>query len=287
MKLKPDLFPYPVLNKNLDDYVDSEFETHIETKLLSQSVVQVIVEFKVLNSTLQALLNKKKVVFAVHIEGKSSSFRKLYLANPNESVVNIDLNSRDVSNDVEVNTMIIANEDIPKYKNEKFNDVYYSNEFSISIEKGDILAFDEMAIIELGFSNREARGTKSIITVAGIDDKFMKVDVSGNIIQVMLPKSDHAAYQHLSQESSVKKNFLIITVILPALTYTLETIKNGNVDPELEWFNVLERLLSELGYDINNLKNEDALHLSQKLLDFPIFNTIDEFYKAGEIIDET
>ena len=287
MKLKADLFPYPVLSRELDDYVESDFYTELAYSQISPSNVTITINFSLDNEMLTKLIKEGKACYAVHLEGVSSSFRKLYKLNSNESSIAINLNSDFVSRKIEVNTMIIANQDFESYYNEKFNSIYYGTDFSINkVYKGDILAFDTMVELLINFSNKENPNTKSMIRIAAKDQQYMSVDSDGEIIQVYLPKKAHTAYTNLSNSNEVKKNMLLVTVVLPALSYVINQIKHDEVEKDREWFIALKELLLKMKYDSNSIKTADSLKVAQELLDLPFENALYEFYQWEEHRDE-
>lgn len=287
MKLKADLFPYPVLSRELDDYVESDFYTELEYSQISPSNVTITINFSLDNDMLTKLIQEGKACYAVHLEGVSSSFRKLYKLNLNESSIAINLNSDFVSRKIEVNTMIIANQDFESYYNEKFNPNYYGTNFSVNkVYKGDILAFDTMVELLIDFSNKENPNTKSMIRIAARDQQYMSVDSDGEIIQVYLPKKAHTAYTNLSNSNEVKKNMLLVTIVLPALSYVINQIKHDEVEKDREWFMALKELLLKMNYNSNSIKTADSLKVAQELLDLPFENALYDFYQWEEHRDE-
>ena len=56
MKLRADMFPYPVLNDDMDDYINSSFETEISTKKKTVSSIELRVKFNLNNSGLAQLI---------------------------------------------------------------------------------------------------------------------------------------------------------------------------------------------------------------------------------------
>ncbi|EOB3523576.1 hypothetical protein ACIJEF_001589 [Enterococcus faecalis] len=279
MKLKADFFPYPVLNQKLDDYVDSSFTTKVTIDKLSDSTIKLNIEFSLDNQGLQRLIEENKACFSVHLEGVSSSFRKLYKLNYNESDISIELDSAYVSKSIEVNSMIIANDDILEYRNEKFNSLYYDKSFSIDVFRADILAFDNMKEINLEFSNRENLDAKSIIRISSKNQSYMTIDSDGDVIQVYIPEQDYNAYVNLSKLNETKQKLLLVTIVLPTLTYVINQMKSNEVDEEKEWVILLNEKMEDLKIDI---KSSDSICIAQQLLNFPFENSLYDFYQMEE-----
>lgn len=272
MKLRADMFPYPVLNDDMDDYINSSFETEISTKKKTVSSIELRVKFNLNNSGLAQLISENKAKFTVHVEGVASSFRKFYSVN-NSDDISIELTANEISERLEVNTMIVANEDINNYTNNNFNEDYYGNGFVVKkINRGDILAFDSMANISFSFENKEKPNARSMIRVARTSENWMSVDYQGSVIVINLPKKAYDTYHRYSTSKQDLQDVLFIAVVLPGLTYVLERIseENSGYDRDAEWAIALTDLLNRIGIDINDMKNRNALEVAQQLLDYPM-----------------
>ena len=146
MKLRSDLFPYPVLSKELDDYIDSSFEVEINQEKISINRVKLSFEFMLNNEELNSLIEEERASFAIHIEGEASSYRKLVHLDKDEFKYSIELESKTTPKKLFVNFMVIAKEKIYNFSNKNFNKEYYGDDLVIEqIEKGSILAYDTMA----------------------------------------------------------------------------------------------------------------------------------------------
>ncbi|HLR66907.1 MAG TPA: hypothetical protein VK105_07195 [Virgibacillus sp.] len=283
MKLKADLFPYPVLHNEIDDYVDSKFHTDIKTKKRSQSWIDLIVDFYIENPEIENKLKDGLFAFAIHLEGVSSSYRKLIQLPKGERSITIQLSSDYISDRIEVNTMIIANRELYNYSNSFFNPLYYDDYKINIIQKGDIIAFDTMAELKIDFENKENPNAKSMIRVSSKKENYMSIDCDSDFIQVHLPEEEYDAYVKLSKSNEIKKNLLLVTIVQPALTYVIERIKAKDVhDESLQWYVALTGLLENLNYNEETLKTMDSLKLSQELLDMPLEGALSDYYEWSE-----
>lgn len=76
MNLKADLFPYPVLTPELDDYLDNNsFDAQINVNPESFGVISVSADFKLDNQSLKELVDSGNACYALHVEGVASSYR--------------------------------------------------------------------------------------------------------------------------------------------------------------------------------------------------------------------
>ncbi|WP_299324615.1 hypothetical protein [uncultured Gemella sp.] len=281
MKLRSDLFPYPVLSNELDDYINSSFEVEINQEKISVNRIKLSFEYKLDNAELNSLIEEEKASFAIHIEGESSSYRKLAYLTKDEYKYSVELESKTTPKKLFVNFMVIAKEKIHNYSNKNFNKDYYGDDLVIEqIEKGSILAYDTMAELNIDFSNDDNGSLKSMIRVAEFDENYMEVDFDSDVIQINLPKKSYIAYVNLSNSSQERQKLLLVTIILPALTMAIEKIKYGEIDETVEWVVSLGYLLKKINLDIESIRDSDynSMKIAQQLLDCPLENVLYDYY---------
>ena len=285
MKLRSDLFPYPVLSNELDDYINSSFEVEINQEKISVNRIKLSFEFKLDNAELNSLIEEEKASFAIHIEGESSSYRKLAYLTKDEYKYSVELESKITPKKLFVNFMVIAKEKIHNYSNKNFNKDYYGDDLVIEqIEKGSILAYDTMAELNIDFSNDDNGSLKSMIRVAEFDENYMEVDFDSDVIQINLPKKSYIAYVNLSNSSQERQKLLLVTIILPALTMAIEKIKYGEIDETVEWVVSLGYLLKKINLYIESIRDSDynSMKIAQQLLDCPLENVLYDYYMYEE-----
>lgn len=286
MKFVADLFPYPVLNSELDDYIQSSFKIEYLAKQETQSMLVMNIVYNLDDPKLLELIKKGKAVYAVHLEGVASSFRELHTTKHKyqEVVINVD----NLSQKVEVNFFIMATEDIESYRSPNFNPIYYPKDFVVNkLTKSDILAYESVDDLEIKFENRSMSSPQSMIWVTSVkQQRYMSVDIDGDVIEVRLPEKAYQAYYSLSQSNKVHEELLLSTIVLPGLTYAIEQIKRGGIYEDLKWFESLTVMLNDLNYDIGNLEVNDSLKLAQQLLDYPIESSLINYYEWEENIKD-
>lgn len=290
MKLKTDLFPYPVLHRDLDDYVDSVFDASIELVEETPFEVTYKLSFTLQDNQLQSLIDENLACFAVHVEGEASSYRKLQKLTKNQTEIEISLKTDEIRKKVFVNSMLIAKEDIHSYSNPNFNPLYYGTSLEIPvIEKGEILAFENTVELNFEFENRENPSARSMIQIASVDEDEMKIDISGDKIIVYLPAKDYQAYFQLSDASDAKQQLLLVTVVLPTLTYVLERMATGGAtDTTLDWVGSIIQLMDDNNISIEQLRDDPArsLEYAQKLLNSPVKNSLFNILEEESMYNE-
>lgn len=285
MKFEADLFPYPVLNTELDDYVGSSFQAQYRMTQETQTQLSMTVSYQLDDPLLLRLIEEGKAVYAVHLEGEASSFRELHTTSRRQQEVK--LNVENLSRKIQLNFFVMAATEILNYTNPSFNPLYYPEDFSVAkLNKSDILAYQNVPDLQIEFENKLMRNQESMIWVTSIDQQYMSVDIDGDTIEVRLPEKAYDAYYNLSQLNKVHEDLLLSALILPALTYTLEQIKTGGYYANLRWFDSLNGLLGQLTYSLSDIQNMDSMKVAQQLLDYPLEASLVNFYEWEEKKDD-
>lgn len=288
MKLKADVFPYPVLSKETDDFSSGLFSMEVEEKERNDSFLKLLCKCTIENNDIEELLKNNKANIAMLLEGQSSSYRKLVVFGLDEREKEIVIEAKEVSRKVFVNSFILASEDLVDYTNTGFNQDYYGDDFKIPlIEKGSLLAYDIPVEIHMSFSNSEKASLESIVRVSRndvIERMIVNCDDSDSI-KLELPGKAYDVYCSLSQSNKALESILMTTLILPALTYTIERIqsKTTNYDSS-HWYEDLEIILESKGLTIT--EDSDAMEIAQAILNNPIEKSLVSFknYFEGDAI---
>lgn len=281
MKFAPDLFPYPVLNSELDDYIGSSFSVDYDIEKETQSTLAMDIVYKLNDTRIQELIKEGKAMYAVHLEGVASSYREIYTTINNKQRIVMD--AENLSGTVEINFFIIATVDIKDYGNTNFNTDYYDKNFVVKkIKSTDILAYENAPNLNIEFENRLISDQESMIWVTSANQKFMSVDMDGDIIQVRLSKKSYESYFSISQSSSVNEQLLLIGIVQPALTYVIDQVQKSNNYSELRWYQSLEEMLNQINISTTDFETMDSMKLAQQLLDYPLESALVDFYEWEE-----
>lgn len=285
MKLKADVFPYPVLSKETDDFSSGLFSMDIEVKEKNDSFLKLLCKCTTENKDIEELLKNNKANVAILLEGQSSSYRKLVVFGLDEREKEIVIEAKDVPRKIFVNSFILASEDLIDYTNTGFNQEYYGEGFKIPlIEKGSMLAFDIPLEIDMTFSNSEKASLESIIRVSrndNIEHMIVNCDAS-DVIKLELPGGAYDVYLSLSQSDKALESILMTALILPALTYTIERIQsNTTMYESSNWYMDLVKILKLKGLTI---EDTDAMEIAQAVLNNPVEKSLVSFknYVEGD-----
>lgn len=288
MKLKADLFPYPVLSTVTDDYIKSSFYAELKRGPVLPTQMTLEVTFSLNDDGIEKLIENGRAAYAVHIEGIASSYRKLYTTGKHENKVTIRLKPSEVGDSLELNMMVIAVKKINSYRNHNFNPEFYDPDYKItSMDKGDILAFSPYKKLRIGLENENKHDAKSMMKVSGTKNKYMSVDLDGDVIYIRLPELAYEKYKVLSERSKGNEKLLMITTVLPALSHVINKIQHGDVSEESKWYVSLCDILKKLNYNNETLKQEDPMQIAQKILNNPLDDAFEAFFKERDTFDES
>ena len=270
-------FPYPVLRSNSDDYVNSSFEADVSGRVIGYEC-ELHLKAALSDEGIQKLINERKAALTYHIECSQTGYRKIHLAESFDERHCISLKS--LRGNVEVNTFIVATEDIPVYRNKNLNEDYAGEVKNIC--KGFILAqgseFD--LNIPRKFTDFKEQNNPFVSVVPVHDDalKTMKVDLDKPKIVIMVPEKVSINYG-VAQKTHQMRTVLYSMFVVPALYQGLLRLKRtndvdlGTMEDQL-WVQSLEDLLKtnfkKTVDDIRETSEEDLYELAQQLMDSPL-----------------
>lgn len=277
MQIKSRKYPHPVLSPFGDDFVNCQFQATVRQRPVQSGDSYVLeVLCKTSSSDLVSLIKSGKACYACHFECSATRFRMLAQSRDEEFTVEIPSDS--VEGKVEYCCFILAAEDIPAYRNADFHPDYGCISFRIS--KGDVLAVDCSGYFMADKNIDPLKKIPSIFTVAKNtepDAEPMDIEATGNKVAIKLSEDNYSRYKTLSLNTKLRPA-LSTLIVLPALVFLLDEIKNGQAEAyeECRWFRVLSRKLEEAGIDASrpDTWRESAFCLAQKLIGDPLTRSL-------------
>ena len=113
----------------------------------------------------------------------------------------------------------------------------------------------------------------------------MQIFYDNDRIIVQISGENFALYSYLKRYAFMHSTLASI-IVIPALVYMLELIKNTENLDELEtyrWFNSLRKRLEQLDMDIYSLDSSDTIEIAIKIIGDPLS---DSFKKLNEKLTE-
>ncbi len=278
-------FPYPVLSNENTDYLGSLFEVDyeiIEKGFNSQSIQ---VKFILDNLEIEDMISKGQASMMVHIECSVTSFRKIYRLDKSEREIEIRIDSDKMRNKVEISSFIILNEDMKEYRNQSINKLIYGENYvARNLERGNILAAVYTQDLHIDVETDDFEKISSIIRVGESRDKFLEVDLDGEIILVKMPKKQHDQYVKFS--GGIYSDIIMTSTILPALVYVLDMLGDGRnlgAYADLTWYKVIESKLALKDINIEDINDShSSLKLAQMILESPLERALDSIQTEVE-----
>lgn len=289
MKLRSNKgFPYPVLSPYGDDYCNSSFDVDIKSVIDGYDLA-LNFDVKLNNDELTALIASGKAEYVFHIECPTSGFRSIVKTDSNTTSYSIPF--KKLKDLIEINSFVIAKEDIKAYSNASFNTDYEG--MSFDLKKGCVMAEGIQV---------DTRVPKKITDFKEQDDPFVllipdKNETSKTVtvvledekIKVIVPEATAAKYKAL-QQTKANRPILIGLYILPALWQGLLRIKGSDEIEILDyeqylWVQSLEEIL-QTAYnisfsDLKQKSDEELFVLAQKMLECPLVEGVDTLMSMG------
>jgi len=265
-------YPHPVLG--VDDNYKDDFDKNTFKPILEVSSDyrkhKLEITFQLKNDELLKLISHEKAVFCTQLYCRSTMFRQSFLSKKQKDIFEIP--SVKLRDDVMVDFLICANEEIKNYSNSKFNDVYTG--ISFEIERGDILSFGGNATF---FAHKSPEELKSVSSFMSIDTQNkqevpMHNEYESDKITIILSQEDYNIYQVIQKEN-IFVNTLHSSIVLPALSEAIRFISEEREEfSDKKWY----ILLSEL---VEKNQADDPLETAQKILDLPVNRAFNSLYK--------
>lgn len=292
MRIGNRIFPYPILNANLDltSYMESsKFSFEFETTTEGQVIVENgLLQFKKLhfileNEELNKLYQGGKVKAAFVVECSASTYRKSFPLTLEPQDLTIE--ARDLNGMVTVSAYLYANCDLEQYSNNEFNEIYQGYKFDL--DKFDILAVDDGGRFRVNIDPSEDDKVSSIFTVVKVENnnKIISFDIRQNQIVIQLPKPYYEQYDKIKRRSEYN-NIAFAMLAIPALSSCLAELQQYNYNSLEEliesytWMESIQRAYKQvtgIDFDLDIFNNEQAFKLAQILLNQSSCKGIEDF----------
>lgn len=271
MKINNLSLPHPVLGVGDDvrGSYNADLQVELDTEKISLRINQ-----SIFNRTLKSLIESKKAAFAVEVNCSQTFYRKSFLRNEDNYVIEIP--SVELRNRVLVNFYITAEQDISDYQIDESNEDY--NGYKFDITKGDVLAYG-------GFTSFNApKDWQALIAVTS----FMQIQeydkpegpvqfvLTQDKVVIQMSKNDYKRYSEYKEARNLYPIFhgsFVFAALLHVL-YSMHASKEEYSD--MDWYQTLEeRFETEekfKGLDINQISH--IPEIAQRLLDNPVYREL-------------
>ena len=294
MNITNRLYTYPVLSNDTNDYNNSHFQVSYSYENIG--VLSLKFKFKCIlnNEELLNLINDKKARLCLHIECSLTSYRQMFVLNSNgDTEINVEF--KKINGKIELLALVVATETLPDYYSKDFNDDYNNRKFFV--DKGAILAFDNLGYININKNIQEFKNVESIFSITKLqseEETPFNVNLDGERIKIGLPQKQFDYYNINCNNVHLQSVFNSL-VIFPTLIYVFETLSSSADEyKDKTWYLALEYNFKNIGKNLSSelekICNDEltSIELAQIIMDYPIRTAFDglSMLDGGEEIDE-
>lgn len=286
MVIRYRLYPYPVLAKFNDDYVDSSFSISASIEVVGFEII-VNLTAELVNDGLKELIETGKATFLYHAECSNTGYREI-----KESA---DLKEKMVIREDRLNgtlcicPFIISKKDLSDYKNSQFNPDYSAP--IPFIAAGSILAVGEAIEFPIIKKKTDMIDSSSPFRIVANPDGSQSAMIveyqSSEYIKIFLSKDDYNNVFNLNGSPTLKPILTQMTIV-PALVYVLGKIAHESnetleeFERNTHWFPAIKQILKHsFNTDITQLSEANVLELAQKMMKTPIGQGVSELVSIG------
>ncbi len=285
MKIGSDyLYPYPVLNDFSEDYIRSTFGVNYHIKEKGFKTKIVVANFILVDEVIEGMISENKASMVLHLECPRTSYRKVFKLAKEQNTTEIIIDDQIMKHKLEMTGIIVVNQEIKVYKNDNINPDYYGDNYEIrNLDRGNIIAISLTQEIDIPASDDDFERVSSVINVGLSKDEYMSVDMDGDIIIIKLPEKQYNQYYTLS--GTEYSSIVMTSTIFPSLIHVLDRMssKDNLVDPELTWYQVVEKKLKTKGIMIEDINEvHSSVKLAQMLLEDPLERALGELQTKAE-----
>jgi hypothetical protein len=261
-----------------DDYVRGNFQVHMDEEILF-GCLHLTVKYVLDEMGLQELIDAGKAIFVTHIECSLVGFRKMFMSQGKTADISIDI--AELSDETEVSTFIMAQEDIGHYMNKDFNDSY-GRQASFSLTAGNVLAIGPEYSIDINRDGRDYDKMADILSLQadeGLQESYVSLDEDCLIIHV-----SRALLDRYHQHKQTDKYMMISLFLMPAMVTVLSQMKEdtGGEWRSFRWYGVIEKLLqangiaaADLNFNAGRDKRSVAV-VAQSIFKYPLEKALQE-----------
>jgi hypothetical protein len=278
------MFSYPVLSSMYDDYINSSFSISISAKKSIKKMLITIIP-NLDSNLMKNLINQNKAELVVHFECGRTRYRKIQKMNLGEN--NYQFEGKNLNDNIQVVSFIVASTDINNLKSTEFN-IEYGNS-SFNIEKGSILAISNQVEIPVQKNIYDLSSVESIVSIVTNHDENNNIlfELSDIKIRVKLPENVFINYSNLGKNVSNYTPILHSMFVIPALVYALDYIKDQEDWIDIEnylWFKVIKKKCEEKygAFDRNLIEEKTSIVIAQDLIEAPISEAVNNLLEMSD-----
>lgn len=279
-------FPYPFLQEDGGDYLDSKFVIDFDVEK-NKDTVELICKCDLKCPFIEELIERNEAVILIHIEQRT--YRHVFLLNEKSKII-IPINKLSPGYNIEVVGMIISKKTLRFNYHESMNKIYSFFDGDFCCEKTAILGFSNFTEFELPEENR----VSSIFTISEYKDSKdilkgepYKIDLDGNVINIqVMPKIKEIFIILRIKELSHNKLFNSLFVYPAIQIAIIEMFKDYDAHKDKKWcISLFNKLCNEKECSVevlrgnrNNLDKDEVLEFTHIILEDLLTSSFEEAF---------
>lgn len=264
MKFRRYNFPHPILNHGSDF---KKGDISCKTKVTPQNETRSY-EFHVNinNLLISKLVETGRAILVAEIACSYTMYRQKFTSLQEDKFsLKFNISNDHLRNKVDVKVLVVANEDIPQYTNDGFNDWYDNAIFTI--EYGDVLGLCDHFTDHIDFKGDSI--SNFLVLKETTEHRQMQIDLNKDSVFVLLPKKqieDLKSFVHNPDFNQI----LISNFLTPVLYYALSKL-NEEFDDQFrdkKWFETL-KLINKQKSDNEYIQADEIPKRVQEIMHDP------------------
>lgn len=266
MKLSDYAIPYPILGVKgaFDDNVIVKSNLSFESKK-DDYIFKVDLETD--DSLILELIKDGKAHYSCEVDCTTTYYRKAFLSP--DPLFEIIIPKVSLVGRVPFFFSVVVTEDIDKYKNDNFNQRFYSG-YSFNLSKGHMLAYFGRELFDADIKYNELTALDSIMEVKADDKaKYTYFDFSDAKIRIFLPKADYDNF--VRSNNHTYSDITHASIVQCALISALTSYKDYSNTVWARTLNIRAQNESSLRKfaDLSSLNNKEIMEMVSIILKNP------------------
>jgi hypothetical protein len=263
LKVTKRSYPFPVLTRDKDDFVNVSFTSEIIEQDSDDNIFKFNIIFQLTDQAIKKNIDSHKAYYGIHVECPKTRSREIFKTHADEYTFTIE--KKNYREKLEICTFIITSEKIEEYYSPNFNPDYDDTVFNIA--KGSRLAIGDYFDLRIDEEEIYEKGNPIFLIQKNLGGNSEAVDIrlEEDVVIVLLSEQNFEFYNNMQKS---QREFINATIGVNVLTYLLEKIKMDEYQDK-RWAKVLTHKINTL-----NLVDEESLIAANKILLDPISKSL-------------
>lgn len=257
-------FPYPVLRPESDDFIDGEIQTISDIVHADQEgILKARIEFMISSSEIIKEIKEQRAVYFVVVACRSTYFRRSVKST--NKVIEIDLELKDLRDEVTIEPYIVAIKDIITFSSPDINTEFGQGPFQYN--PGHILAQDQHQSFYIDRDVfKPITSVFDLVKNENLSGGEWSVSFNQDHVQIGVSPSMKERIDS-ARNDATKRAILVNSIYFATAMQAIQNLKAGQDFDEYRWAEVIRRKAHNTGIDLERCQAYEA---TQKLMKLPL-----------------